>query len=181
MEALTQSLRGEKEVANVDSTMLQLVGVVQKEVETFQSLLDSMVLEQKALVTQDVPEIEKVVETQRELAANTAALERARIKLVTELSGELGMTDSDLTLKRLIDRIQGLHSQHLGEMRETLISMHEKIQTANRQNALLIKQSLKYVDKSRQILTGDGPNTGVYAQTGKVAQANVKAFVNQVV
>ena len=181
MEAQIRSPRGEMEVADVDSTMLQLVEIVQKEVDTFQALLDLMVNEQKALVTQDITEIEKVVAGQRELAVNAAAFERARIQLVTELSQDLGVTASDLTLKRLIDRIQGPHSQRLGEMRETLIAMHEKIQTANRQNALLIKQSMKYIDKSRQILTGDGPDPGVYAESGKVTKTNGRAVLNQVV
>jgi hypothetical protein len=48
--------------------------------------------EQKALVTQDVTELEKAVAVQRELAVNAAALERARTRLVTELSEELGVT-----------------------------------------------------------------------------------------
>ena len=165
----------------MDSTMLQLVEIVQKEVDTFQALLDSIENEQKALVTQDLTEIEKVVAAQQELAVIAAASERARAQLVTELSRDLGVTASDLTLKRLIDRIQGPHSQRLGEMRERVIAMHEKIQTANRQNALLIKQSMKYVDKSRQILTGDGPDTGVYAESGKVAKTEGRAVLNQVV
>ena len=180
MEAQIQSTRGEMEVANVDSTMLQLVEIVQKEVDTFQTLLDTMENEQKALVTQDVTELEKAVAAQRELAVNAAALERARTRLVTELSEELGVTASDMTLKRLIDRIQGPHSQRLGEMRETLIAMHEKIQTANRQNSLLIKQSMKYLDKSLRILIGDGPETGVYVQTGKVSKTS-RTFLNRVV
>ena len=65
-------------------------------------------------------------------------------------------------------------------MRETLIAMHEKIQTANRQNSLLIKQSMKYVDKSLRILTGDGPETGVYAQSGKVSKTS-RTVLNRVV
>lgn len=175
-----QSLRREMEEVSVDSTMLQLVELVQKEVETFQELLDSMKIEQRALVTQDVPEIEKAIVLQRDLAINAGALERARQKLVGEISRELGETASDLTLKHLISRIDGPHSQRLGEMRETLLSMYEKMQTANRQNNLLIKQSMKYVDRSLQILTGDGPETGVYAQSGKVSKSG-RTSLNQVV
>ena len=58
--------------------------------------------------------------------------------------------------------------------------MHEKIQTTNKQNSLLIKQSMKYLDKSLQILTGDGSETGVYAQTGKVSKSG-RTVLNQVV
>ena len=164
----------------MDSTMLQLVELVQKEVEMFQALLDLMESEQKALIVQDVAEIEKTVSSQREVAVNAVALERARTKLVAELSQELGETASELTLKSLIDRIEGEHSNHLGEMRETLIAMHEKIQNANKQNALLIKQSMKYVDKSLQILAGDGPETGVYAQSGKIPKSG-RTVLNEVV
>ena len=175
-----QTLRRGIEDISVDSTMLQLVELVQKEVDTFRALLDSMEIEQKALISQDVPEIEKAIGLQRDLATNAGALERARVKLVGEISRELGETAKDLTLKRLIDRIEGPHSQQLSKMRETLLSMHEKIQTANKQNSLLIKQSMKYVDKSLQIMTGDGPATGVYAESGKVSKSG-RTVLNQVV
>ncbi|HAA74432.1 TPA: hypothetical protein DCE37_04840 [Candidatus Latescibacteria bacterium] len=181
METLTQSPRGEMEVATMDSTMMQLVEVVKKEIETFEVLLDSMAQEQRALVSQNVSEIEKAVADQRTIAEQAGALERARTRLVTEISAELGETASDLTLKRLIDRIQGPHSQQLSEMRETLLGIHDRIQAANSQNALLIKQSMKYVDKTLHILTGDGPETGTYAQSGKVAKQNNRAVLNRVI
>lgn len=180
MDTLT-SPRGEMEVANVDSTMRQLVEIVQKEVETFQALLDTMAREQQALVSQDVEAIEATVQAQRELAEQAGALERARTRIVNDLSHELGETGDDLTLKHLIERIQGPQSDRLSEMRETLIAIHERIQTANRHNALLIKQSMKYVDKSLQILTGEGPETGVYAQSGKVSKPNARGVLNRVV
>ena len=66
-------------------------------------------------------------------------------------------------------------------MRETLLGIHDRIQAANSQNALLIKQSMKYVDKTLHILTGDGPETGTYAQSGKVAKQNNRAVLNRVI
>ena len=180
MEPQIQSQRGEME-AVVDSTMLQLVEIVKKEVEAFQELLDTMESEQSALVMHDLEGIEAAVARQREIAEEAGALERTRVRLITEISEELGESTSELTLKRLIERIQGPESQRLGEMRETLMGMHEKVQNANRHNALLINQSMKYVDKSLQILTGEGPQAGVYKQTGKVSKSTGRAVLNQVV
>ena len=67
----------------MDSTMMQLVEVVKKEIETFEVLLDSMAQEQRALVSQNVSEIEKAVADQRTIAEQAGALERARTRRVT--------------------------------------------------------------------------------------------------
>ena len=64
-----------------------------------------------------------------------------------------------------------------------LIDVHERIQHANRHNGLLIRQSMKYVDRTLQILSGDDAPTGVYAGSGKLATRNSagQAVVDRVV
>ena len=74
----------------------------------------------------------------------------------------------------------GIRVERPGEIRGALIDLQIKIQKVNRQNTLLIKQSMKYVDKSLQILAGDGPETGVYAQSGKVSKSG-RTVLNEVV
>ena len=89
------------------------------------------------------------------------------------MAARLGATlaeDADsLTLRRLIERVQGPHAERLKEMREMLIALQQKIQKVNRHNALLIKQSMRYVDRSLQILSGNGSASGgTYAGSGRM-------------
>ena len=71
----------------------------------------------------------------------------------------------------------------LGEIRAELIDLQKKIQKVNRQNTLLIKQSMKYVDKTLQILSGSGNSGGVYEQSGKVENtpSPLTGIVDQVI
>lgn len=166
----------------VDTIILQLIDVIQKEVEMFERLLKTMKEEQAALVGHDVEALERTVEVQRDLTEKAAALERARAEVVRSLCESMGEDPSVLTMKQIIEKVGAPHDERLGALRQDLLDLHEEIQRSNQQNALLVKQSMKYVDKSLQILTGEGPATGVYAKTGKVAsETTSRAVLNEVV
>ena len=167
----------------LDALIFELIEVIQLEVATFQRLLETLEREQQALIHHEVETLKAVVEVQERLMEEAAALEKARDRIVDRLSASLQEDRASLTLKRLVERVQGPHSERLREMRETLIALQEKIQKANRHNALLIKQSMKYVDKSMQILTGGSSCGGVYVQSGKVENPSpaLQTMLNQVI
>ena len=150
----------------------ELIEIVENEVCAFQRLLDNMEREQRALVANDVEGLDAMVAEQQSLTEEAGRLEAERSRVVTSLSAVLGEEPDSVTLKRLVEQIQGPQSERLGEMRETLIDLQEKIRRTNRHNLLLIKQSMKYVDKTLQVLTGGDGSEGVYAQSGKVQGAS---------
>jgi flagellar biosynthesis/type III secretory pathway chaperone len=167
----------------VEPRIAELIEIVQDEICTFQRLLDNMEREQRALVTNDVEELDSMVVEQQNLTAEAGRLEAERTKVVTSLSTMLGAEPDSVTLRRLVEQVQGPQSERLGEMRETLIDLQEKIRQTNRHNLLLIKQSMKYVDKTLHILAGGDGSEGLYAQSGKVENATsaIRGTVNQIV
>jgi flagellar biosynthesis/type III secretory pathway chaperone len=156
----------------VELPISELIEIVENEVCAFQRLLDNMEREQRALVANDVEGLDAMVAEQQSLTEEAGRLEAERSRVVTSLSAVLGEEPDSVTLKRLVEQIQGPQSERLGEMRETLIDLQEKIRRTNRHNLLLIKQSMKYVDKTLQVLTGGDGSEGVYAQSGKVQGAS---------
>ncbi len=167
----------------MDGLVLQLTDVIRHEVSTFEALLDALSAQQEALVTHDLTAIEASVSRQREAAERAGQLEAVRTALVKKISRAMAEDPASLTLRRLIARLEGPEADRLREMRESLVGLHEKIQRANRHNALLIRQSMRYVDRSLEALTGSGPSTGVYGKSGTVGARNagVKAVLNKVV
>lgn len=168
----------------MDALIMQLVDVIRREVDAFQSLLESLEHERDALVHHEVHALAEASAAQQALTAASAQLEAERVRIVKRLSAVLREDADSLTLKRLIERVGGAHSDRLREMRETLMDLQQKIQKANRHNALLIKQSMKYVDKSLQILTGNGSASGgVYVQSGRLetSPSPVRGMLNQIV
>ena len=167
----------------MEALIVQLVDVVQKEVGALQRLLEFLEQVQQVLVQHDVERLGELVIEQQALVDETARLERQRAEVVDQLAPSLQDEAKSLTLKKLIDRLQGPHSDRLSEMRQTLIELHDRIQKANRNNGLLIKQSMKYVDKSLQILTGGANGGGVYVRSGKLEgrSSDLQGVVNRVV
>ena len=134
----------------MEALIVELVEVIQKEICSFQRLLEVLEQEQQALVHHEVEALESALEGKRGPIVEAAELEAERMRIVEQLSAVLQEDPSSLSLKRLIERVQGPQSERLGEMRETLIELQEKIRTVNRHNTLLIKQSMKYMDKKKR-------------------------------
>ncbi len=160
---------------------LELVEIIQLEVGAFEALLKTLTQEQVALVKQNVHAIEEAVTTQQTLVERARALETARIQVIERLAGPTDTSPESVTLRQLIDRIEDPQAQKLRELREQLLTLQEDIRRVNQHNSALVKQSMKYVDKTLNILTGEGPATGVYGQSGKVASKSTsRAVVNHV-
>ena len=168
----------------MDELIVELVDVIRQEVATFQLLLAALEREQESLLRHEVEALGSAADEQQALIEASGRREKQRTRIVGRLSALLPETPDSLTLKRLIEHVQGPHSEQLREMRETLIGLREKIRTANRHNALLIKQSMKYVDKSLQILSGNGANSGgVYIRSGTIGTSSspLQCVLDQVV
>lgn len=165
----------------MNADVLELVEIVQLEIGAFEALLETLTQEQVALVTQDLSGVEEAVTNQQALVERARSLEAARINVVERLRTLDDGAPGTVTLKELIDRIENPQAQKLREMREQLLTLQAEIRRVNRHNSALVKQSMKYVDKTLQILTGAGRAPGVYGQSGKVASRSVtRAVLNRV-
>ena len=167
----------------MEPLVAELTDIIQQEIDLFTELLETLEEEQRALVTHEVDRVESLTLKKHELAEQSGKLEAVRTAIVERLASSLEEDAESLTLRKLVDHLRGPEAGRLREMRETLISVHERIRRANRQNSVLIRQSMKYIDKSLQILSGGEGPTGVYQQTGKIEGGSTanKGAVNQVV
>jgi len=167
---------------HLEGLIIELVDTIDAEIRVFQQLLDTLTDEQQALLRHEPQALEAAVEVQQSLTKMAAELEAQRSDVVDRLSAEMDEDRASLTLKRLVDRVQGPQADSLREMRETLLDLQDRIQRANRHNAVLIRQSMKYVEKSLHLLTGaTSSSTGAYAPTGKATGGSPKqTMVDQV-
>ncbi len=167
----------------MDSLLIRLIEVIRQEIATFERLLAALEGEQKALMGYNTEYLQAAVDQQKGITETASHLERERVEIVSQLAVILQEEQDVLTLKRLTELVATPYETDLRELRETLIALQEEIQKTNRQNTLLIKQSMKYVDKSLQSLAGGSPAGGVYAQSGKVGGPSTpgRGVVNEIV
>lgn len=160
-----------------------LIELLDKEMGTFRLMLSALEAEQTALIANDVNGLDEAVETQKALVQRAATQEQARVKIIRQMAPMLQEDPNTLTLRRLIDLADASFSERMAVQREALIALQEQLRKTNRQNAVLLKQSMKYVDKSLLILTGGTPMGNRYVKSGRAdaSSASLQGVVNQVV
>lgn len=161
-----------------------LIELLDKELATFRLMLSTLEAEQKALIENDIQGLDEAVETQKALAQRADTQEKARVKIIRQMAPMMQEDPKTLTLRRLIDLADVAFAERLLAQREELLDLQEKLRNTNRRNSVLIKQSMKYVDKTLRILTGGSPMGNRYARSGKAdaSTANsLQGVVNQVV
>ena len=158
-----------------------LAHVINEEVRTFHSLLDVLHSEQRAIVEDDIEEIERCVEAQREVAVVAHELEGKRVRVVERIAEQSDMGDGNVSLGRLVQALEGPRAAELAQMREKLLELNGKIRAVSANNAFLIRQSLRYTERCLDIITGQSAaQRGVYGQFGKVRRdSSARSFLNQ--
>ena len=160
-----------------------LIELLEKETATFRLLLASLEAEQQALVQNDTQGLEETVETQKALTQRAATQERDRVNIVRQIAAMVGEGSQVLTIVRLIDLLDAPFADRLRNQRETLVSLQDNLRQTNRQNSLLLKQSMRYVDKTLQVIAGATASGNLYGGSGKTESpaSAMHGVVNQVV
>ena len=163
--------------AKMNDTLIELIEVINEEVRTFHRLLTSLQEEQRVIVEDDLQGIEEIVADQQQLAVYAHQIEARRIQLVDELALRLDLQPDNVSLSRLVEVLEGPHSEELANMREQLLELNGKIRATSENNAFLIRQSLRYTERCLDILTGQQVERGVYGQFGKAKRSAGERFV----
>ena len=109
---------------------------------------------QKALIENNLPEINTITAREEQLILKASGLEKERLLWAEQIGRELGKAPEDLTLAELTD-----HFPKLEEVRQTLERVVGGLQELHKTNALLLRQAMKVVDFTLGMLTHQASNT----------------------
>ena len=146
--------------------VLELVAILQKEASLFETFLDLMEKQQKALVKNDVDELNRVTDIQREKAVESRLLSKRREALTKELASEVG-SDGDLTISRLIECVSSDQALILGQLQETILDLNSRIVRVRSQNEMLINRSRENIMKTMELLGSIHAPDNNYQKEGK--------------
>jgi hypothetical protein len=136
------------------SQVSQLIEVINKEVLCLEKFLVLLSEEQKFLVEDEVDSLRISIEEQEKTIGDARKLEDARIKLTDSLAEKLKIDKGEVRLSKLIELVEESYSTKLRELQSTLSILYTKLERQRKKNEFLIKQSMKYVDKSMKIFLG---------------------------
>ncbi|MCX6827317.1 MAG: flagellar protein FlgN [candidate division Zixibacteria bacterium] len=131
--------------------VLELVELLRKEASLFETFLELLERQQKALVKNDISVLNEITERQREKIVETRILAERREILVKRLSAR-GDLRENLTITRLIESVSSNQAMILEELRQTIFDLNEKISKIRTQNEMLINHSRENIMKTMELL-----------------------------
>jgi small-conductance mechanosensitive channel len=160
-----------------------LIKALEEEVSLYADLCALVEKTQQALLNHNLAELTKMLDSQQLLILQAAKQEEKRQQAQDQAALFFALSPEELTLSQLIEQAPKSFRGKLRELQQSLLQQVDKINLANRQNEELIKDSLKYIDYTMNLITGSGDEAKTYdAKLGaeKKDQAKSKIFDKRV-
>ena len=130
---------------------------LREQVERYNELLTLEGHKQKALIENNLQEIESITAQEESLIIKVNRLEKERLLWAKQIGRELGKTPEDLTLAELAEHFPALEGVRLD-----LDRVVARLQEIHEINSQLLHQALKIVDYTVGLLTHQESNTYTY-------------------
>ncbi len=158
--------------------LAKVVDILTVEVDLLRKLQSALEEEQKALVRGDVEAVKDGVEGQIRFITDLAGLEEERKATFRALSTD-GAPGSEIKLDAIIELAGGPEAERLEAVRSSMREVLKSLGEVNRQNDVLIRQSLSYVNRTLRALAGENAGSEVYDAKGGLKSATGQIAVDR--
>jgi hypothetical protein len=132
--------------------VLELIQVLEREASLIETFLELLERQQKALVQNDLEELNRVTDLQRKKVAESAELSRRREKLIGEISEVCNERD-DINITRLISLVSSGQADELSRIKDNILELNGKVAKVRTQNEALIEQSRENIRMTMEMLS----------------------------
>ncbi|HWR81838.1 MAG TPA: flagellar protein FlgN [Candidatus Deferrimicrobium sp.] len=151
----------------------RLIDILTREATLFESFLELLEQQRQALVANDVDHLNRITELQREKLIESRLLDRRREEAIAQIRAA-GAVDTDLTITRLLEMVEGDQAQELSRLRDLILSLSDSINHTRDQNAMLLNRSREYIARTMSLLSRISSPGSVYG-SGGAEQSHVSA------
>lgn len=145
-----------------------LTDVLSKEKELMTQLLCFAQEKEAALNQGDMAKLMETVPQEEELADAFRALEEERIMRSDELAHAAGLTDTDLSMREVIEKLNDpVCASCLRRVRQELLTMVNELAAQNEKVAILLEQQRDCNEFVLQMLLSDGDSSPYYDGNGE--------------
>lgn len=136
------------------SLMEELISTLSQEKELYLTLLPIAEEKTKAIVANNLDELQEITNREQEAVNRINALERKRSEVITNMGIVLGRKPEDLTLAELIRVTEKQPSDRaaLTGLKDALGKAVKKLADVNERNNMLIKQSLDMIQFNMNLI-----------------------------
>jgi flagellar biosynthesis/type III secretory pathway chaperone len=106
--------------------------------------------------------------------------ERKRIEITRDMATVLNQKESELTMSRLIELMEGqAEQQPLILLRDRIKETLDALTEINKQNGALIENALDYLEYSTNVLRNDSGQPAVYSSSGEVLLEDEQGIIDK--
>jgi flagellar biosynthesis/type III secretory pathway chaperone len=144
-----------------------LIDVLLQESKIYDEILKISKNKTNIIVEGKVNELEKIVKLEQTFVLQMARMEGQRERLVSEISGIIGIEPEKITIKSLVDYVDKKQGAMLKEQQEKIVQTVKELSSSNDLNSKLIKSSLDYISFSLNLFANAGNADNNYGETGE--------------
>lgn len=153
---------------DLDNLFDSLISLLQREIEVYRGILDSVVEEKKILLKPSLDRIYESNARKETLILKAKLLEEVRTGIVKKIAAALGKSEQEINLSGLALAADKDRGRLIQESRGVLSPILKEIQHRNESNKLLLDSSLVFVRSSIHFINDLlSPSTG-YLGTGRM-------------
>jgi len=156
----------------------ELIEILKEEASLFETFLDLLEKQQKALVKNDLDEINRITGLQHDKAMESRRLINRREDVIGKLTLD-GASSEDLTISKLIESVASGQAIVLGQLRNSILDLNEKITKVRNQNAMLINRSRENIVKTMELISRIGAPEASYQSKGRVESTRTNIIVDR--
>jgi len=143
--------KGENTV-NLNAAVSELTSILEREIRSFTTLFELLMIEEKGLVECDSALILDVLGRQEDVLSSIACLEKSRQEVVSRIGIALDLDTEALTISQIAEYIEPPEKRKLNETVHVLREIEENLQHKKITNTLLIRQGALLVENSLRYL-----------------------------
>ena len=123
----------------------ELIDILKLEYRVYQTYFELLNQQQEHLIRNDLQAIKSSVEKMNVTTQQAVQLEKGRCAAIAKLSRKIEMKPEDITVSRILEKIEGARFSELENLRNRILDIHAKVIDQKDRNALLIGQSMQMV------------------------------------
>ncbi|MFC1573935.1 flagellar export chaperone FlgN [Candidatus Latescibacterota bacterium] len=135
-----------------ESCIHELLDILKREIQSFNTVSELLILEEKCLVEFNTTELADILERQEDVFSSIACLEKSRAKVMVRIGEQTGREPETLSLKKLAKLTENPLKKKLIETGHILDAIYGDIKKKKSSNAMLIKQGIMLVESDIRVI-----------------------------
>lgn len=131
----------------------ELISVLSKIVESYHSLLNLSKQKRAALVSVNVPDIERLTKDEEQIVTSIGKLEQIRKKITNQILSDLKVTEIEDSFMDMLALCDKKNADELIKVHNQLKDILKEVSNSNKINETLIQQALSVVNYNINVMS----------------------------